>query len=709
MTRLLSHTLLVLILTALPASAQFQATDSTDAEQPSNHDARVMLLAKRTDEGVVLRWAPDKPGAFHILNSYGYIIERVRVNADGSISDDGVSTLTPEPLRPWSLDEWKRRIMQDTSQIALAVAAQLMHGTFFTPPKNPDDQLEVLRNGVRDAENRFGFALMLADTDPRIAEGMALRFVDRDVRSGERVVYRIMPAQQAKDYSIDTAVIVVEVGEIESNPAPQNLRFISHDGSITLQWDQHPLSPYSAWLVERSDDDGRSWSIRTKNPHIIVAPAGEERSITPSYQDNIAVTNYIRYRYRVRGINAFGERSEAAEVTAWSADQQGPGAPVIRKAKQIARNGVLLEWEAASDAQDLHGYVVARAANPKSGTPFTPLHEGILSPDTRFFFDNEANDRAAWYSVTAVDTAGNKSESIRTYVQIIDSLPPAAPTGITARVDSAGLVTIRWTRNTEEDIDGYRVLWANDLSHEFSQLTPHIHRDTMITHQITLQTSTPHVYYKVQAVDTRYMHSEPSAVVEVQRPDILPPDAPVFTDVRVSDAQVELQWARSGSEDVRAQRLERRSTGSDWQLIATPDTATGSYVDVDIERGTEYEYRITAIDVSGLEAHCPRTVRGRPYDTGVRDAVQSLHAAYDEARGKVIVSWSYPAAPREDYWFVIYRGVGNETPQQYTTASHDSSEWSEPVRPGETYHYAVRVKSGSGESRMSPVASVTIQ
>ncbi len=709
MNRLALPLFVFLCIAGIARAQQFDPPIEADSSEDSPYDAHIMLVAKATNEGVVLRWAPDMPGAFHILNTYGYRIERIRVGADGDIDRTSATMLTAEPLRPWTLDEWKRRIMQDTTQISLAVAAQLMHGTFVTPPKNPNDDLEMLRNGVRDAENRFGFALMLADTDPRIAEGMALRFVDSDVRPGDRVIYRVMPAQQAKDYVIDTAVIVLTAEVIEGNPAPENLRFTSGDRSISLQWDQNPFAPYSAWQVERSSDDGRSWQLLTKRPHVIIATPGDERNITPSFEDKQDIGNYTQYRYRVRGINAFGEHSDAAEITAWAVDQSGPAAPTITRAELISRDGVVIQWDQPESPADLQGYVVSRAANPKSTTPFTPLHEGMLSPDTRMFMDADAHDREAWYMVTAVDTAGNRSESVRKFVQIIDSLPPAAPRGVTARIDSTGLVTISWLPNTEEDLDGYRVLWANSLEHEFSQLTPQVYHDTVITHRITLQTSTEQVYYKVVAVDKRFMHSIPSEIIELKRPDILPPDAPVFTDVRVSESAVTLQWARSGSDDVAEQRLERRAAGEDWQVIATLDTAAASFTDTKVRRSTEYQYRVTAVDDDGLMARCPSIVSGRPYDTGRRDEVKGLRAVYNDKDNTVTLSWDYQVATDEEQWFVIYRAVSGGQPLQYSTAAADARSWTEPVRPGTTYHYAVRVRSGSGESPLSSVASVTIQ
>lgn len=699
--------LLFLIGTCTFVWAQDPIEDERSAEEGASHDASIMVTSKATHDGVILRWAPDKPGAFHILNSYGYRIERTRIAADGSFNDASTTLLTPEPLRPWPIEEWRRRIMADTSQISLAAAAQMLYGTAITPAKNPNDDLEVLRNGVRDAENRFGFALMLADTDPRIAEGMALRFVDRDVRRGERVVYRIMPARQSSDYVIDTAVVVVVVEPEEDNIAPQHLRFTSGDGSVTLQWDQHELSTWSAWHVERSDDEGRTWTTLTKRPHVIIAPQGEEHSITPSYEDK-NLRNYQRYTYRVRGINAFGERSRAAEIVAWAVDNTAPNSPTITRAEQFARDGVVLTWEHPGSG-DLKGFVVSRAANPKSGTPFTPLHQGVLTPDTRMFMDHGASDREAWYMVSAIDTSGNSSESVRTFVQIIDSLPPSAPRNVLATVDSTGVVTLRWNSNAEDDIAGYRVLWANARDHEFSQLTPHIHADTVITHSITLNTSTPSVFYKVVAVDKRYMHSAPSEVIELRRPDILPPDAPVFTDMQVSDLDVRLRWARSGSEDVVAQHLERREAGAAWTRIATLDTATTTYTDSAVKRSIEYEYRITAVDAAGHISVSPRNIKARPYDAGIREEVRNLTAVYDKERRSVTLRWDYPASEQGTHWFVIYRSIGDGKPMQYATVPADSTSWTEPVSAGETYRYAVRVKSGTGESRLSPIAAVSIE
>jgi hypothetical protein len=88
---------------------------------------------------------------------------------------------------------------------------------------------------------------------------------------------------------------------------------------------------------------------------------------------------------------------------------------------------------------------------------------------------------------------------------------------------------------------GYRVLWANDSTHEFSSRTNEIWMDTTFVDTVSLNTLTRNVYYRIVAVDTRYHHSAPSDILELVRPDVVPPVAPIFTDVYVTETSVALR------------------------------------------------------------------------------------------------------------------------------------------------------------------------
>ena len=48
-----------------------------------------------------------------------------------------------------------------------------------------------------------------------------------------------------------------------------------------------------------------------------------------------------------------------------------------------------------------------------------------------------------------------------------DTMPPSIPTGLKGVIDSAGICTLTWNQNPEDDIRGYRVFVSNDSTFEF--------------------------------------------------------------------------------------------------------------------------------------------------------------------------------------------------------------------------------------------------
>jgi hypothetical protein len=100
------------------------------------------------------------------------------------------------------------------------------------------------------------------------------------------------------------------------------------------------------------------------------------------------------------------------------------------------------------------------------------LNKETLSPTSREFTDVAALmlDRNYYY-VNAIDTAGNTSSSRIAYGLIEDTIPPAPPVALEGSIDSNGIVTINWEKNSELDIQGYKVFFANADYHEFSLKT----------------------------------------------------------------------------------------------------------------------------------------------------------------------------------------------------------------------------------------------
>lgn len=688
--------LLFLPLLYLPAMAQEDTTNPRSAE--------LHALAWPAGDSVVLRWGPTTPGAWIIANRTGYMVERRRVTDDGDVRV--FERLTAEPLVPWTVEEWKRRSRPE--QKFAAIALQCLHGKAHVPASD-HSAVRQLRLAADELMNRYSFALFSADNDAHAANGLALRFVDRDIEPGATYAYRIFTAQRDTSYSIDTAYVVVEAGPAPAIPPPPELTAEELDSLIVLRWHNTPGDAFSGFYVERSDDGGATYRRLNEIPIVPMTPEDALQPMTPRYDDS-TITNYRRYRYRVRGVTAFAELSQPAETEAMGRDRTPPPVPHMQKARIPATTAVVLQWDMDQPPADLAGFVVARSALPEQG--FHTLFDQPLPASARSFLDTAATADEPYYMVGAVDTAGNVAPSLPVYADLIDTMPPAVPTGLTGTIDTSGIVTLRWNPGIERDLLGYRVLWANDSTHEFSQRTPAPWQDTVFVDSISVRTLTPYVYYRLAAVDTRYLHSEATAVLALKRPDIVPPEPSVFTDVSVTDTSVQLHWEHSRSEDVAVQMLERRvqNSGNTWQELVRLPARQQQYTDTAVQRRTVYEYRVTAIDSAGHRSQYAFSVTGRPYDTGRRSGIDALQATLSPDKRSVALSWRYtPSAER--YWFIVYRSYNGTPLRQYKAVESGVTTFEDGLLAGDgTYRYAVRVKMHNGaESDVSEPAVVEVR
>jgi hypothetical protein len=658
------------------------------------------LLAQSSGDSVVLRWAPSNAPAWRAYNRIGYHVERALLDTT-SPTPLRYERLTQEPLKPWTLEEWKRRSRPD-HQFA-AIAAQCLYGRVSSPQPNT---AESILDAATELENRFGFALFAADCDAHAATGLGLRFVDRAVRTGQTWIYRIFPARQDSVFALDTAVLVVDVEPYRPWPPVLSLEAEETEREITIRWKNLYGGGYTAFNVYRTGPDGQRRKLNS-TPIVPATPRGWTQRIEPWFRDTTAEWN-VRYTYEVRGISPFAEEGAPATIVALLRDRTPPPPPVLGKPTIYGMTMVRLEWSITAPP-DLSGFVVMKSDKPDRD--WRALHEQPLPPTQRTLLDTLADPDLAYYAVIALDTAGNRSEYLPIYVDIHDTIPPAPPTNVRGTIDTNGVVRLEWNLGTERDLLGYRVLWANDTTHEFTQRTNLVWMDTVFTDTVALNTLTEFVYYRVVAVDTRHFHSDPSPIVAIKRPDIVPPVAPLFTDVYVTEDRVQLRWQPSTSSDVARQVLYRRVGGDTaWRQIAELAPEQQTYVDTAVVQRTTYSYTLEAIDRSGLRSERALPVHARPFDPGVREPVQNLHADYDTSARAVVVEWALPRQPAEQFWFVVYRAVDDGELTQYRAVAPGERRFVDRELVGRgRYRYAVRVMTALGSSPLSPVAVVVVR
>ncbi len=608
------------------------------------------------------------------------------------------------PIKPLSLEQWKSKV-HSNNQFS-AIAAQAIYGKLFIPKAMDEKNLNALKNAADELMNKYSFALFAADNNAITAEAMGLRWTDKDVKEGESYVYRVFVAQTTGDYSFDTAYVSVDIKALDKIPAPIDLTFESGDGSITLKWKENPVINFSGYYVYRSEN-GKDYKKLNEMPLIsaIIKEAGE--SSQPSFIDTTTI-NYKKYTYRIFGVTPFSDLSEPAEIKAFSKDITALFPPILEKPKQFTADKVSLSWKLENETKDLKGFVVARSNNPLYNYEILtakPLPKNVFK-----YTDKISKQEEVYYAIGAVDTAGNIAFSLPQMVILIDTMPPSIPKGLTGKIDTNGVVTIKWNKGKEWNLLGYRVLRSNDPTHEFHQLTSKVYTDTVFVDTIKINTLTKNVYYRIAAVNTRYQHSALSPILKLKRPDKIPPVESVFKNISVTDTSVVLEWIPSSSEDVAYQKLFKRKQGeSNWKLIDSLPAKTSSYTDYNVEKTITYNYSIIAVDSSGLQSKFAFPVSGRPYDTGKRASVSNLTAKYEPRKSAVELKWNYKNPPKEKFWFLIYKGNSlNELLELKAVDGAELNFLDKEISKGKKYFYAVVVMTSMGGESEKVISEVIV-
>jgi fibronectin type 3 domain-containing protein len=678
------------LITVLAVVAPFAAGAQEKKAQPFT--ATLQLSARAYADSVVLRWAPDAPGAWSAANQSGYAIERTEIPAGGTFDPATYRRLNASPVKPWPLDQWATIADEKSGNSMAAVAAQALYGKTFNGTGAGFVQM------ADEFANRWSFALLAADMNPAAATALGLRYADKSVSAGRVYVYRVTALTDTLKYVIEPAYFVVNMNDITKIPQPLINRANEMEFAIRIEWDKaYHEKAFTAYWVEKSEDGGASWKKLTDVPYL--NPQNEKNKDTGlfTYTDSVTV-NYRVFNYRITGITAFGELSEPSQaISAMGRDKTPPAPPEKVKAESIGGSKIRLTWEKTTNEPDLKGYIIGRSNRSTDG--FLPLFEQPLAPSVHTWTDDNADVTTTnYYIVAAIDTAGNGNVSMISYGMIIDSMPPKPPAGIKGSIDSLGIVKISWNFGKEPDLAGYMVYFSNDSTHVFSSTTKAPLRDTVFTDTIPLRNLTKKIYYKIKSVDVNYNYSPFSTMLVLNKPDRVPPTAPVFATYKVADDGIRIEWIPSQSDDVIRHILYRKVNKGDWteyrKFPVKPDTRT--FTDKELTAGSQYSYRMVSIDDSGNSSKLSQEMSLRFAGSMMAESVNNLFAAVTQDKKGILVSWNYPVSGK--YRFVVYRAVDGGDFQTVATIDQKTPAYTDKeVRKDKSYEYQVRAFFTNGK------------
>jgi uncharacterized protein len=673
----------------LLANAQLDSTRITDP---------IQVIARPSTDSIVLRWAPIEEGFWRSANNYGYTIKRYTLVQNGKpLAQPIKKVITESPMRPYPEKQWISIV--NTSKYA-AIASQALFGETFQIDMKNGRTADIVNKSTENTQ-RFSIALFCADLSVATAKALGLYYVDKEVSTNEKYLYRIT-SRHPRTGAIVGSIYVSPDGDYQL-PKPVKFSAEAKGNLINLRWDQsYHKRIYTSYFVERSDD-GKNFKSISEDPFSTLTPDSRQETQYQYAYDSVE-GNSKEYHYRVRGLTAFGETGPPSEVQIVKLKHAVTGLPYITSAITADNQTITLEWSFPAEQESLlDGFYVERSASP-SGV-FMRAHEGVLNNTSRTFADRLPK-QTNYYRVTAQTSDKEFIRSMTYYAQLVDSIPPSAPVGFQGSIDDLGEVTFSWTSNAEEDIYGYRVYRSYYTTEEFTQVTTDPIQKAKYRDRVNVQSLNENIHYRVMALDRNQNHSALSEIFTLAIPDKVPPVTPTFLPVKSSDLGVKLTWTPSASKDVVQYELYRKGETNQWirmaVIQATKDTLY-TYTDSTLKNGETRHYTIVSVDDAGLESPPVPAVTGTKIKKRIWPAVEMQSPEIDRVNKKLILRWSYDNDNVK--LFQIYKAMNDDSLKLFRSVSE--KKFMDRISPGKYHYKVIAVLADGSRSEMGNGVSFT--
>lgn len=295
--------------------------------------------------------------------------------------------------------------------------------------------------------------------------------------------------------------------------------------------------------------------------------------------------------------------------------------------------------------------------------------------------------------------SGDSLTSISFSHLLEDSISPEIPVVISGECDTAGVVTIKWVANEEEDLRGYRLFktYRTDLDPDRVFVN-----DTLaieITDTIDLKMPYNSIFYRIYALDHHFNASLPTAYIEVKIPDNKPPTNGFIKDYSVGIKGITIEWQKSVAYDLKKMYLLRKAD-TDFEfkplLVLQGDSLkVESFTDTTTKSSVRYEYAVQSEDESGNLSELSETMNIQQYDKRIINPVTNLKGIASRENRMVKLSWTYP---EEAVGFRIYRSRNEEPLQTHKYVKGTEREYyDKELKPNSEYTYLLVAELKKGK------------
>lgn len=645
---------------------------------------------------ILLKWAVNDPVLWRKSLTTGYRVLRTTVTKDGVPIMKDETIVLYEKLVPLPLKDWEPFAKNDT--IALVVA-QAIYGEDFEVTQ-PKKGVAAMMMVTEKNQQRYAFAMMAAEQSFTATKAAGWGIEDETAKPNEKYVYSI--SLLGLQNPIPAATIYIGLGDKEDTTVPQNLDAIFGNQTVMVIWEYRAQkSLFSSYNIERSAD-GINFKKLNKTPIF----SWNSKSSVITYSDKLTENNKS-YSYRIKGIDAFGEQSQPSNIVTGKGTDILEFSPQIVAKSAISNDEVNLEWEFPKEGENKITEFQILKADSEAGN-FEIVSEKI-PPTTRKQVVKTVLKPSNYFMVKAISFNGAFRSSFPALVQPIDSIPPMPPVGLKGEIDSTGVVKLRWDKNKEIDMYGYKVFRGNTVKEEFGQLTNLVLLDNNFKDKVDLKMLDHKVYYKLIALDQRYNESKFSQILEISKPDKIPPSVPVISDYEIEEKFIKIKFIQSGSDDVKKHVLFRRSDKEKkWSAIFEFDNKKISeFKDENLDSDNTYYYTLIATDESGNESQPAEPLIINPLPKIVKPAIKNFGSFVDRNNKNIEVFWSSKEKKIVEYQLYKRKKDGIYSLYRIFEFKEKIRFVDEVLSPGNVYQYAVKAifENGTG----SKIEEITVE
>lgn len=713
----------VLLHGATAAMAQDPALAAIDSTYEVTNQpiitSKIRLLTRSYGDRVVLRWMPEDYVSWKFLRYYGVNVLRVK---PGTMDIDTLAYA----LKPMTREQMEAKYPTTDEQAMAAMGIMYGGGRLgVNQTQDPPGSMGASVEHNSEQDLSYGYAMLIAEWRPDLAEAMAVGLTDRTAKRGESYDYYVQVIQWELDGKIIFEPGVNEGVEVTAYKPqayePLVMDTLTSPRRVALSWIDKEHSSYE---IERREAGGSDWVRLNDKPYVSMVSDEDFKGICV-YSDS--VDHEGTWEYRIMAHDAFGELTPPAVHTAYVRDIEAPKAPEITRIVIDHQDSVdekilahVFWHKNEAPEPDLKGYMVHYYNDNITGNHWMPLGDALSAPTDTVATVDVSGLRSGMVCILAYDDSGNEGQSLPQFIRIADRKAPTPPDTIYHRVLPHGFVLLSWdTAPEDDDIMYWDVAFANQTDHDFLLRNEGGLTEAAFVDTLALDVNQKYIYYKVRGVDYSGNIGAWSPMLRVLRPHNTPPTTP-HIDLSSHDEQgMHMRWVVGTDADMDYHVLLRRlGTAGEWQTLARWDADSLAQVrswaiQVDdnppYNRKERYYYMVRSYNSS---PYTSQSLAISWLHEGSRyiDIPIKLVGDYLQKEGMVKLVWETGKVPTDTtYYYCVFRKTSTDKRFKYMyNVSADNPEFTDSsLSEGEEAEYYVSIRFADGrESRESNVVKV---